>query len=197
MKKVIFSALVLSALISSTAHAASISLKLSADADSLYFQNKDTFTHEYTNFGGKLEINISEGDRSFNNTVNIPTERDKSTGLKSVTILKDNLVQFVDQLKSENGKQTNINEKVRAEIRKKGLFGKLTGLTIKSKELEALYADDIKELGLDQLKNFTASTEDLHIETNVIFSDMNCEIQSGGMQCQESFELTVFATDEK
>lgn len=194
MKKLFLATIAFASL---TTNASTLIFKISANLDSLYSQSgKDTFIKEYSNFSGKMELSVKDGELNLNNTIDMPTEREKSIGLKSLTVLKNGFAQFVDKQTDEQGNKSNIDTKVKVDLRKKGLFGKLTGLSVSSSDLEALYADDIKKLGLDQLKNFTTSTEELNISTSVTFSDMDCEIQGGGMQCLETFELVVKASDE-
>lgn len=194
MKKLFLATIAFASL---TTNASTLIFKISANLDSLYSQSgKDTFIKEYSNFSGKMELSVKDGELNLNNTIDMPSEREKSIGLKSLTVLKNGFAQFVDKQTDEQGNKSNIDTKVKVDLRKKGLFGKLTGLSVSSSDLEALYADDIKKLGLDQLKNFTTSTEELNISTSVTFSDMDCEIQGGGMQCLETFELVVKASDE-
>lgn len=194
MKKLFLATIAFASL---TTNASTLIFKISANLDSLYSQSgKDTFIKEYSNFSGKMELSVKDGELNLNNTIDMPSEREKSIGLKSLTVLKNGFAQFVDKQTDEQGNKSNIDTKVKVDLRKKGLFGKLTGLSVSSSDLEALYADDIKKRGLDQLKNFTTSTEELNISTSVTFSDMDCEIQGGGMQCLETFELVVKASDE-
>lgn len=185
-------------LLSATTYSASIDISIYGQAKTLYSQeDKDTFIKEFTDVSAKIDVSASQAGqtRSFSNET--PFSRDKSTGLKSITLLKNDQAQFIDKQTDEKGNISNIDSKIKVELHKKGLFGKLVGLKISSTTLESLYEAELEAQGLNILKGFTGSFDGFSVSTDVKFGEMDCEIQGGAMECLEDFTILVNASDDK
>lgn len=74
-------------LLSASTYSASIDISIYGQAKTLYSQEgKDRFVKEFTDVSAKIDVSATEAGqtRSFSNET--PFSRDKSTGLKSITL---------------------------------------------------------------------------------------------------------------
>lgn len=134
---------------------------------------------------GIAQLDVTNDGVTTNLMKQALNESDPSNAI-SMELTGKNIIRIIDQ-------KENINQEIQADV-SKSFFGNLKSITIKSKTLEALYAESLKNSGLDSLRGLNISGQ-LNLASDVTFSDEVCMPEGDLLICNQDSHLSINIAD--
>lgn len=182
MKALILSILLLS---SSSLMAMSLDIKIQLQGIDAYSLNGERLEGSQSSMSGMVIFDVEDGGSKQHFEEQLPSQAGENTAL--LTILDKKNVEIVDATQG-------IRATVPAKI-KKSLFGGLKSIKIDSEDYLSAYSPVLEAQGLNILRAFRISTDELNLSTQLLASDYECEVEEGDLLCKSSVELIIHAND--
>lgn len=171
----------------------SVDLDLKIKAKEHYQLNDDKFVKLYDITTGTVRFQVVVNGALVADATQPVNERSEVKGEVTIEVLDKNFVRVIDQSVQQDGTQLNINQIVKADI-KKGLTGKVKSISISKDEYLALYQEVLERNGINQLRALNIDTEEASISTSLNASGLTCEAEQKSLSCIVNVDMKLNIT---
>lgn len=165
-------------------------IKLTVQEETIFQRdhlNEDLYEKIGSNGKADYEVNVRLDNKTLSNLSGeeiLPN----ANRFSSITLLSDDLIKFVDD-------EAGVNSTAAADITRESsetgfkTKGRISEITVKSKDYQTLYADQLNKSGINMIKHLRLGAG--KISTDAQFSDLKCIADQDILRCKSTGVLRI------